>query len=148
MKRVKHPQRFPSVFFILSALSLSNCATAPDDMVWDNVSPDVYDSFDCDQLAEEIVYLGYRSRHLYDRLAERRERDEWQAGFSWYLGITALFLDGDGPEAEEYQHLLGQFEAARVQALNKQCGFEAPTPDAIVDKAVAHLEAADNAAEE
>jgi hypothetical protein len=125
---------------ILCALALSGCATAPDEMIADNVSPAVYESYDCDQLAVEIVYLGDRVRDLYELLAVRRKRDEWQAGFSWFYGITAFFLDGDGPEAQEYRQLLGQFEAARVQALKKQCGFEASTPEEIIANAISHLE--------
>lgn len=126
---------------ILCAASLPGCATAPDEMIPDNVSPAVYENFDCNQLAVEIVYLGDRVRDLYELLAVRRKRDEWQAGFSWFYGITAFFLDGDGPEAQEYRRLSGQFEAARVQALNKRCGFEASTPEEIIANAVSFLEA-------
>lgn len=108
--------------------------------MYDDVAPAVYDDYDCEQLAVEIIYLGYRVRDLYELLAERHDRDVWQASFSWFYGITALFLDGDGAEAEQYRQLNGQFEAARIQALKKQCGFEASTPENVIANAVAYLE--------
>ncbi len=125
---------------ILFVAGLSACATSPDEMIGDDVPPAVYDNYDCEQLAVEIIYLGDRVRDLYDLLAVRHKRDAWQAGFSWFYGITAFFLDGDGPEAQQYRQFSGQFESARVQALKKQCGFEASTPEEIIDNAVGYLE--------
>jgi hypothetical protein len=127
--------------FVLLLLLAAGCATHPDEIVWDAVPPDAYADYDCDQLAVEIVYIGYRVRHLYDRLLKRRKRDEWQAGMSWFYGATAFFLKGDSEEAAEYQQLRGGFEAARIQALRQQCGFEADAPEQIIDNARAHLAA-------
>ena len=126
----------------LAGILATGCATDPDRLVWDNVSPDVYADFDCDRLALELVYVGYRARDLYRWQAAQREHDVHLAEWSWFYGVTALFLEGDGPEAREYQQLRGRFEAARLQALNKQCGFEANSPEVIVENAKAHLASA------
>ena len=141
--RISACRRRLTWLWILFAASLTACATAPDEMIGEDVPPAVYDDYDCEQLAVEIIYLGYRVRDLYELLAVRHKRDAWQAGLSWFYGITAFFLDGDGPEAQQYRQLRGQFEAARIQALKKQCGFEASTPEEIIDNAVGYLQSED-----
>lgn len=131
----------------LTAMLAAGCATDPDKLVWDNVAPEVYAGYDCDQLALEIVYTGYRVRDLYTWQAAQRQHDVHLAEWSWFYGITALFLNGDGPEAQEYQNLRGRFEAARLEALNKTCGFEANSPEVIIENAKAHLTSEGRASE-
>jgi hypothetical protein len=127
----------PGLLLVLVA----GCATHPDKLVREAVPPDAYAGYDCDALAVEIVYIGYRVRHLYDLLVLRRKRDEWQAGMSWFYGVTAFFLKGDREEAAEYQRLRGSFEVARIQAHFQQCNFEADAPEQIIENARAHLAA-------
>jgi len=123
----------------LVAILCSGCASDPDRIMYDQVAPSHYEDYTCDELAVEIVYIGYRVRDLYQWLSAQRKRDTWLASFSWFYGVTALFIDGDGPEAQQYKKLRGEFEAARVQALAKGCGFEAETPEAIIENAKSSL---------
>jgi len=115
------------------------CSSNPDRLMYDEVSPAVYESYDCDELAGEIVYIGYRVRDLYEWLSAERKRDTWLASFSWFYGVTALFIHGDGPEVAQYKRLRGEFEAVRLQALTQQCGLEADTPEAIIENAKTRL---------
>jgi hypothetical protein len=116
------------------------CASNPDRLYPRYVEPERYDAYDCDELASEIVRLGYQNMDLHERLERRRVRDQWQAGFAWFYGITAFFIDGDGVEADRYQQLQGEFEAARTQSKRKGCGLDAAFQDQVIRNAIERLE--------
>lgn len=133
--------------FVLSVVLLpalmSGCRIASDPEVIrpDYISPEEYRDLDCRELAMRIVMLGYQIEDLHQRLSKRRERDQWQLAFVWFYGISGAFIDGDGEEAATFRHLQGEFEAARIQAVRKDCGFEAPTREAIFLNAKSSLSA-------
>lgn len=114
---------------------LAACATAPKNMPPKYVSPAAYRDLDCEALDREMSFTAARTNELYDRLKDRYERDKWQAGFAWLYGITALYLDGDGPEADEYRQLKGEFDALRAVAELKGCGLSPTSPEEIIRRA-------------
>lgn len=126
-------------FLATAHLGACTLASDPNRIPASYVPPELYEKHTCEELAKHLVELGYRIQDLHAYLAERRRTDQWQLGFSWFYGLSGLFIDGDGPEAEQYRHLQGDFEAARVQAVKKDCGFEAPTRNEIFLKAKASL---------
>jgi len=127
---------------ILVTVQAGACTMAsdPNRLAANYVPPERYENDSCEELAKHLVELGYRIEDLHAYLAKRRKTDQWQLGFSWFYGISALFIDGDGPEAEEYRNLQGDFEAARMQAVRKDCGFEAATRSEIFLNAKSSLD--------
>jgi len=134
--------KFLGLLLVLQA-SACSVATSPDRIGPTYVAPDNFQEFDCPALARKLALLGYRIEDLYSRLQLRHSRDQWQLAFSWFYGFTGAFVDGDGAEAEQFRQLQGNFEAARIQAVRKDCGFEAPTRREIVIRARASLEASE-----
>lgn len=126
---------------ILAGVSVCACqiASDPESLKPEYVSPDRYENFECTELAKRIVALGYQIEDLQSRLSKRHDRDQWQLAFSWFYGVSAAFIDGDGADAQRFRHLQGEFEAARIQAIRKDCGFEAPTREEVYLKAKASL---------
>ena len=66
-----------------------------------------------------------------------RSADNWQMGVGLILFWPSLFFleGGDGPEASEYAQLKGNFEALRVNSVQKKCSISAQSPDEIIKAA-------------
>lgn len=119
------------------ASTLIACASNPDKIDAAYVSPLKYKDYDCDQLALEMDYVGQRTNKLYQRLKSERNADNWQMGVGLVLFWPSLFLleGGDGPEASEYAQLKGEFEALRINSVQRKCGIEAKSPEQIMKEA-------------
>jgi hypothetical protein len=122
---------------IVSAMSiaLTACASNPDKIQAAYVSPLKYQGYDCEQLGEEMGYIGQRTNKLYHSLKKKRKGDNWQMGVGLLLFWPTLFAleGGDGPEATEYAQLMGEFEAARTTAVQKNCNIAAASPTEIME---------------
>lgn len=116
------------------ATMLCACASNPNKIDAAYVSPMKYSSYDCDQIALEMDYVGQRTNVLYQRLEKKRTADNWQMGIGLVLFWPSLFFleGGDGPEATEYAQLKGEFKALRENSVKKKCGIEAKSPEEII----------------
>jgi hypothetical protein len=68
-------------------------------------------------------------------LDKKADNDAAQLGIGLVLFWPALFFleGGDGPEANEYSNLKGEYEALRKVAVQNKCGPDLPTsPDKII----------------
>lgn len=116
---------------------VSACASNPDNLSTAYVSPVKYEGYDCDQLSSEMTAINQRSLDLYRSLKKKRSGDNWQTGIGFVLFWPALFFleGGDGPEANEFSRLKGEFEALKEVNIQKRCRLEIRSPEA----QVAHL---------
>jgi len=124
-----------TITIILGALIPLSCATDPDQIKPHYISPHKYREYECEQLSQELNYIGHKMQELYQRLKQRRERDEIQAAFVWFYCVTCPFLNGDGPEADQYADLKGEFEALRIEAYKKDCRIEGLSADEVMRNA-------------
>tara|TARA_E500000178_G_scaffold346802_1_gene399013 strand:- start:62 stop:493 length:432 start_codon:yes stop_codon:yes gene_type:complete len=118
-------------------LILGACATNPDKIAAAYVSPFKYRAYNCDQLAEEMDYIGQRTLQLDQRPKADRDADNWQMGVELVLVWPALFAleGGEGPEATEYAQLKGEYEALRQTTVRKECSLEFwLSPEEIIQK--------------
>ncbi len=124
----------------LSLIVLTSCASNPDDIDAAYVSPLKYNNYDCDQISTEMDHIGKRTSELYLRLKSERNKDNWQTGVGVLLFWPSLFLleGGDGPEAQEYAQLKGEFEALRENSVTKKCGITKLSPSEIITKSEAN----------
>ncbi len=108
---------------IISLFVLGGCATQPDELPTTYVSPYKYKDYDCDQLIMEMDYVSHRTATLYQSLKKKADNDAAQMGVGLVLFWPALFFleGGDGPEAQEYSNLKGEFEAMRKAAIQRKC---------------------------
>lgn len=117
--------------------ALIGCASNPDKIDAAYVSPLKYAEYTCSQLAQELDSVGRRTNDLYGRLKRDRTADNWQTAAGVVLFWPALFFleGGDGPEASEYAQLQGDFEALRVNSVQKNCNLNYRSPEELFEAA-------------
>ncbi len=122
---------------ILAIYALSGCASNPDNIDAAYVSPLKYANYSCDQISQEMSYIGQRTNVLYQSLKKKRAADNWQMGVGMILFWPTLFAleGGDGPEATEYAQIKGEYEALRTASVEKSCNIALRSPDEILEDA-------------
>tara|TARA_R110000823_G_C15656229_1_gene471523 strand:- start:61 stop:483 length:423 start_codon:yes stop_codon:yes gene_type:complete len=110
----------------LGVLMLAGCASSPNKIAAQYVSPMAYQSYDCDQIALEQNRIERRTGELYQSLKKEANADKWQMGVGLILFWPTLFLleGGDGPEATEYARLRGEYNAISEVSISKKCQLQ------------------------
>ena len=113
----------PTVAGGFVAAALAGCATQPEEMQTQYVSPAQYENYDCNQITREMERTSRRINDLYSSLKKTADDDAAQMGVGLVLFWPALFFleGGDGPEANEYARLKGEYEALETVAIQKNC---------------------------
>ena len=104
-------------------LATVGCASSPNKIAAQYVSPMAYQGYDCDQIALEQNRIERRTGELYQSLKKEANADKWQMGVGLILFWPALFMleGGDGPEASEYARLRGEYNALSEVSIMKKC---------------------------
>jgi hypothetical protein len=120
----------------LVIVAFLGCATNPNKISAQYVSPLIYKDYTDDQIISEMDHVGRRTNELYMSLAKEAKADKWQTGIGIVIFWPALFLleGGDGPEAVEYARLKGEYEALRQNAIQRRIGLNKlpPSPEEIL----------------
>lgn len=108
---------------MLVTVSLAGCASAPKKIATQYVSPLQYKSYDCEDITMEQARIERRTNVLYHSLKKEADADKWQmaAGLVLFWPVLFALEGGDGPEAAEYARLKGEYEALRVNSVNRKC---------------------------
>ncbi|WP_211369256.1 hypothetical protein [Roseospira navarrensis] len=115
-----------------AALLIAGCASSSKDIGAAYVSPIQYAGFTCDQIREEQARVTTRAMQLAGQVDDNATGDAVAMGVGVLLFWPALFfIDGDGPEANEYARLKGEREALDQAAIRKDCGFPVSDPPEI-----------------
>ena len=126
----------PIVILTLLAFVTVGCATSPNEIQATHVSPIQYSSYDCDQIAMEMGFVGRKVNELYYQLEDEASADQGQMALGLILFWPALFFleGGDDYRAGEYARLKGERLALEDAAVMKKCSpgslpkFEEPKP--------------------
>jgi hypothetical protein len=108
---------------IVFALGISSCATAPENIAPSYVSEMSYNSWTCEQLAQEQPRLVAALARAYDAQTKARSNDI--AGVI-LLGLPVSTLSGSNM-AGEVARLKGELDALQRTAILKNC-FIPPVP--------------------
>ena len=99
---------------------LPGCASAPNKIPATYISPLQYDDYDREQLAGELERVNMRISELEGQLKKKARGDAMKTTLGVVLFWPALFfLDGDGPEAQEYARLKGERDTLEKLAVKK-----------------------------
>lgn len=111
---------------LLSLALVSGCASSPDKMQKAYVSPTQYENMTCSQLGAELQRVSDRKVELYRQLKNTADNDAIQMGVGLVLFWPTLFFleGGDGPQASEYSHLLGESDTIEKILVKKDCNSE------------------------
>ena len=127
-----------SLVCLVATILLFGCATPPNKIAAQYISPLKYKDYDEDQIVLEMDHIGRRTNELYHSLKKKANTDKAQMGLGLILFWPALFAleGGDGPEATEYARLKGEYEALRTVAVQKKISLHAlpPSPDQVIEQ--------------
>lgn len=108
-----------------AALALSACATAPDKIAAQYVSPVQYNSYDCGQIRNELMRISTRVSEVTGHQRRQASNDAWAMGVGLVVFWPALlFLAGGNDKKEELGRLKGEYDALQIVANEKRCGFD------------------------
>jgi len=100
----------------------SACAKKSSEITPMYVSPLQYSDYSCKQLAQEMGTISHRVSELAGAVDKTANNDAIQMGVGIILfWPTLFFLDGDGPQAQEYARLKGEFDALERSRIQKKC---------------------------
>lgn len=122
--------KFRHVLCIWSIALLSGCATPPEEMQAAYVSPTVFASMTCSQLASELERVSQREIELHAQLKKLADDDSTQMGVGLILLWPTLFFleGGDGPQAAEYSRLRGESQTIERVMVQKSCDAKLLAP--------------------
>lgn len=87
-----------------------------------------YNAYDCQQIAAERQRVSSRVAQLKGEVDDNATGDAVATTVGVILFWPALFfIDGDGPEANEYARLKGEHEALQKASIEKKCGMVTTT---------------------
>ena len=104
---------------VLLVFFLAGCASQPDTLATQHISPEQYQDLDCVQISMEMERTSQRISELYKSLKKTADDDAAQMGVGLILLWPTLFFleGGDGPQAAEYSRLKGEYEALESAAI-------------------------------
>src|SRR5215510_14950383 len=112
---------------VSACFALSGCATSSKDIAANYVSPLTYQTYDCDQIAGEMLRIQARVNQLTGRLDEAASNDKVLMGVGLILFWPALFaLGGTKQQEAEYARLKGEYDGLQQSAVMKKCQFAVP----------------------
>ena len=112
---------------ILSTVTafVSGCATGADDIAPSYISPVTYESYTCEQLAEEAQAVSARAAQAAGAQNKARTNDAVMTTVGVVVFWPSLFLiKGNGPQAAEVARLKGEMEAIQTASIRKKCRIE------------------------
>ncbi len=109
-------------FGVGTSMLLASCATSPDKVSAQYVSPLQYQSYSCEQIAEELSRVNVRVSEVAGVQQRESNKDKIKMGVGLVIFWPALFLLAtDGDKKQELGRLKGEYDALESQANTKNC---------------------------
>lgn len=105
---------------LCAALTASACASSPDNVRAQYVSPLQYQSLTCEQIEAELRGISSRVAELTGQQRRRASQDAWAVGGA-LIFWPALFFLMRGDKAEELGRMKGEYDALVAAGQAKQC---------------------------
>ena len=105
---------------VAAIVLLSGCASAPNKIATTYISPLQYNAYDSEQIGGELERVNVRISELEGRLKKKADGDTLKTTIGVVLfWPTLFFLDGNGPDSQEYARLKGERDALEKVAIQK-----------------------------
>ena len=111
--------------FVAGAFLLAGCASKPENVMPSYVSPVMYQSLSCDQLAAEAQRVANQAAVLTGQQSKQRRQDT--AATTAAIVIfwpAAFFVGGDDAKTAELARMKGEMQAIEQVSIQKQCGIQ------------------------
>jgi hypothetical protein len=110
------------IALLVAAAAPAGCASKSSEITPTYVSPVMYQSHTCKQLAQEAEGVSVRAAQVSGVQDAKRSNDQVATGVAIVVFWPAAFLvGGDGPMAAE---LKGQMVAIEQASIQKKCGIQ------------------------
>jgi hypothetical protein len=117
---------------VLAAAALAGCASKSTEIAPSYVSPVMYQSYTCQQIAQESQNVAAHAAEVSGAQDQKRTNDQIATGVAIVVfWPAAFFVGGDGQAAAELARLKGQMQALEQASVLKNCGIQfrqAPPP--------------------
>jgi hypothetical protein len=108
-------------------LMLSACATQPDQISAQYVSPVMYQGYSCDQIRSELVRISDRVAVVTGQQKQKATNDAIAMTVGIVIFWPALFFLAMGQDQkDELGRLKGQYDALNAAAVQNHCVYAAP----------------------
>jgi hypothetical protein len=113
------------ILALLALATLAGCASKSSEITPTYVSPFMYQSLTCAQLAQEAQGISARAAQVSGAQDQKRTNDQIATGVAIVVFWPAAFLvGGDGQTAAELAQLKGQMVAIEQASIAKNCGIK------------------------
>ena len=110
---------------VVLALGLAGCAKSADQITASYVSPITYQSYTCQQLAEEAERISSRPVALTGAQNNQATGDAVATTVAVVIfWPAAFFVRGDGAQAAELARMKGEMEAIEQVSIQKKCSIQ------------------------
>ena len=107
---------------LCAALSLSACASSPDSIQAQYISPLQYQGYDCGQIRTELGRISARVSQVSGQQQRESNNDALAMGVALVIFWPALFFLALGDDKkEELGRLKGEYDALQVVSNEKRC---------------------------
>jgi hypothetical protein len=117
---------------LLAAAALVGCASKSTEIAPSYVSPVMYQSYTCQQIAQESQNVAAHAAEVSGAQDQKRTNDQIATGVAIVVfWPAAFFVGGDGQAAAELARLKGQMQTLEQASVLKNCGIQfrqAPPP--------------------
>lgn len=120
--------RSPTLKEISILAVLAGCSVAPKNIKPAYVSPLQYQSYTCEQIADEIPRIEEHLNQLGNRLDDAANNDKAAVASAILFWHSLFLLGGTGQQEAEYARLKGEHEAIKQSSLDKKCQETAAAP--------------------
>ena len=111
--------------WLVVSVCVVGCAESAKDIPTQYVSPLTYEDYNCKQIGGELERLTRRVNELAYQVDKRASNDSAKMTVGLILfWPTLFFINGNGPEAQEYGRLKGEYETLEKVSIQKECGYE------------------------
>jgi hypothetical protein len=105
--------------------ALAGCASSSADITPAYVSPVMYQSYNCQQLALEAQGVSTRAAALSGVQDSQRTKDQWTTAAAVVVfWPAAFFVQGDKQNAAELAQMKGQMVAIEQASIAKKCNIQ------------------------
>ncbi len=111
-----------TIYATMSAFILSGCASSPEDIEAQYVSPVSFQSYNCQQIFHELAEIKSREAYLYDEQEDHATGDAVAVGIGLTLFWPALFFLMDGDKESQISRIKGEYQALEKVSRDKGCG--------------------------
>jgi hypothetical protein len=110
---------------VAAAIALAGCASSSADITPTYVSPMLYQSYNCQQLAMEAQSVSARAAALSGAQDGQRTKDQVATGVAIVVfWPAAFFVGGDKQTAAELAQMKGQMVAIEQASIGKKCNIQ------------------------